>query len=143
MNGGHSWAVLGVIVELLFHQGCYFFLPILLRLYLTEAKATTHRRVYRTRPALGREMLHLPSNHVKNRRLHLVADSTYGGQSVLCHLLDDCDLTSHLLIAARLYDAPPQRPPGTNGRPRKRGQRFPTPEVMRAGRCRRRCDKHS
>jgi hypothetical protein len=137
MNWGHSWVVLGVIVELPFRPKHYFFLPILFRLYLTEARATTHRRAYRTRPELGREMLHVLCNHAKTRRFHVMADSTYGGQSVLCHLPGNCDLTSRLLKDARLYDAPPERKPGTQGRPRKRGQRLSTPAMMLAGRCRR------
>lgn len=74
---------------------------------------------------------------LKNKRFHRVADSTYGGQSVLCYLPANCDLTSRRLIDTRLYDAPPQRQPGTNGRPRKRGQRLPTPQAMLTGRCRR------
>jgi hypothetical protein len=136
-NWGHSWVVLGVIVELPFRKGHYFFLPILFRLYLTEAKATGHRRAYRTRPELAREMLHVLSGHRKNRRFHVVADSTYGGQSMLCYLPANCDLTSRLLKDARLYDAPPERKPRHRGRPRKRGQRLPTPEAMLQDRCRR------
>lgn len=136
MNWGHSWVVLGVIVELPFRKGHYFFLPILFRLYLTEAKAAKHRRAHRTRPELAREMLHVLCSHRENRRFHLVADSTYGGQSVLGYLPANCDLTSRLLKDARLYDAPPDRKPGTSGRPRKRGHRLPTPEAMLQGRCR-------
>ena len=56
---------------------------------------------------------------------------------MLCHLPANCDLTSRLLIDARLYEAPPVRKPGTKGRPRKRGPRLPSPEQMLAGRCRR------
>jgi hypothetical protein len=73
----------------------------------------------------------------ENRRFHVVADSAYGGQNVLAKLPGNCDLTSRLLLAARLYDARPERVPGTNGRPRKRGQRLPGPADMLAGRCRR------
>ena len=39
MNWGHSWVVLGVIVELPFRPGHYFCLPILFRLYLNKKKA--------------------------------------------------------------------------------------------------------
>ena len=56
-NWGHSWGVLGVIVELPFRKGHYFCLPILFRLYLNKKKAQKHRRVYRTRPELAIEML--------------------------------------------------------------------------------------
>lgn len=137
MNWGHSWVVLGVIVELPFRPGHYYCLPILFRLYLNKAKAAKHRRVYRTRPELAVAMLTTLCNHRENRRFHVVADSAYGGQSVLNHLPKNCDLTSRLLMDARLYDAPPERKPGTNGRPRKRGDLLPTPAAMLAERCRR------
>lgn len=134
---GHSWVVLGVIVELPFRPGHYYCLPVLFRLYLNKAKAEKHRRVYRTRPELAVQLLHQLCSHRKNRRFHVVADSAYGGQSVLNHLPDNCDLTSRLTMDARLYDAPPARKPGTNGRPRKRGDLLPTPAAMLARRCRR------
>lgn len=136
-NWGHSWVVLGVIVELPFRRRHYYCLPILFRLYLNKKSADKHRRVYRTRPELAVEMLNVLCNQRKNRRFQAIADSAYGGQSVLCCLPANCDLTSRLVKDARLYDAPPQRKAGTNGRPRKRGERLPTPIEMLAGRCRR------
>ena len=75
--------------------------------------------------------------HRENLRFHAIADSTYGGQSVLNYLPKHCDLTSRLLLDARLYDAPPVRKPGVKGRPRRRGDRLPTPGQMLDGRCRR------
>lgn len=135
-NWGHSWVVLGVIVELPFRRGHYYCLPILFRLYLNKKSAAKHRRAYRTRPELAVEMLDLLCSQRKNQRFHVVADSAYGGQSVLCFLPANCDLTSRLPKDARLYGPRPQRKPGTNGRPRKRGQRLPTPQAMLAGRCR-------
>ena len=134
-NWGHSWVVLGVIVELPFRKGHYFCLPILFRLYLNKKKAAKHRRVYRTRPELAVEVLAILCKYRESQRFHVVADSAYGGQSVLNHLPKNCDLTSRLVKNARLYDAPPERKPGTNGRPRKRGNRLPTPIEMLAGRC--------
>lgn len=137
MNWGHSWVVLGVIVELPFRRGHYYCLPILFRLYLNKKSALKHRRAYRTRPELAVELLELLCNRQENQRFHVVADSAYGGQSVLCHLPTNCDLTSRLVKDARLYGARPERSPGTNGRPRKRGERLPTPQQMLSGRCRR------
>ena len=136
-NWGHSWVVLGVIVELPFRRGHFYCLPILFRLYLNTKSAAKHRRAYRTRPELAVELLKLLCEHRKSQRFQVVADSAYGGQSVLCHLPTNCDLTSRLLKDARLYAAPPERKPGTNGRPRKRGERLPTPRAMLTGRCRR------
>ena len=135
-NWGHSWVVLGVIVRLPFRDNHYYCLPILFRLYLNKKKAARHRRTYRKRTELAVELLNVLCNHRENKRFHVVADSAYGGASVLCHLPENCDLTSRLVKDARLYDAPPTRKSGTNGRPRKRGERLPTPQAMLAGRCR-------
>ncbi len=55
---------------------------------------------------------------------------------MLCELLKNCDLTSRLLLKARLYDAPSERRPATTGRPRKRGVSLPKPETMLGGRAR-------
>ena len=109
MNWGHSWVVLGVIVELPFRRGHYFSLPILFRLYVNKKTAAKKRLRYRTRPELAVEMLALLCKHYENRRFHVVADSAYGGQSVLRQLPDNCDLTSRLDLDARLYDPPPIR----------------------------------
>lgn len=137
MNWGHSWVVLGVVVELPFRPGHYYCLPILFRLYLGKAKAAKHRRVYRTRPELAVDLLATLCKHRENKRFHAVADSTYGGQSVLNYLPENCDLTSRLLSDARLYEPPSERKEGQRGRPRKRGDRLPTPRQMLEERCRR------
>ena len=137
MNWGHSWVVLGVIVGLPFRPGHYYCLPILFRLYVGKKSSLKYRRAYRTRPELAVEMLKLLCNQRKHRRFHVVADSGYGGQSVLNYLPTNCDLTSRLLLDARLHDAPPERTAGRRGRPRKRGCRLPSPQKMLAERCRR------
>ncbi len=137
MNWGHSWVVLCVIVELPLRPGHYFSLPVLFRLYVNKKTAAKKGLRYRTRPELAVEMLGVLCKHYENRRFHAIADSAYGGQSVLANLPANCDLTSRLDLDARLYDPPPVRRPGTKGRPRKRGQRLPTPRQMLAQRTRR------
>jgi hypothetical protein len=137
MNWGHSWVVLGVLVRFPRWPERTFCLPILFRLYLNRKASERRRRVHRTRPELAVEMLAVVCAWRKTRRFHVAADSAYGGQSVLNHLPENCDLTSRLLMQARLYGAPPERRPGTNGRPRVRGERLPTPSEMLAGRGRR------
>lgn len=136
-NWGHSWVVLGVIIELPFRPGHYFCLPILFRLYLSKDQAAKYRRAHRTRPELAVELLAKLCKHREKQHFHVVADSTYGGQSVLNHLPENCALTSRLLLDARLYDAPAEREAGRRGRPRKRGELLPTPAAMLEGRCRR------
>ena len=98
-----------------------------------SSSAAKHRRASRTRPELAVEMLTLLCHHRKPRHFHVVADSAYGGQSVLCHLPTNCDLTSRLLKDARVYAAPPERTPETNGRPRRRDERLPTPSREAVG----------
>ena len=137
MSWGHSWVVLGVLVRFPFWPDRVFCLPILFRLHLGEKKARKHRRKYRTRPELAVEMLHLLRRRCKDRCFHLLADSSYGGVSVRANLPDHCHLTSRAVLDARLYDAPPAPKAGQKGRPRKRGQKLPTPQAMLQERCRR------
>jgi len=130
VNWGHDWVILGVLVRFPFCTKRTFCLPILFRLYLNRNAAAKHRRVYRTRPELAVQMLEVLCSAYNNRGFHVVADSAYGGQSVLNSLPDNCDLTSRLLLDARLYDALPMRVHGQPGRPRKRGRRLPSPRRM-------------
>ncbi len=126
----HSWAVLGVIVRFPLWPERPFCLPILFRLYLNKTSAAKHRRVYRTRPQLAVTLLEILCQHAENAEFHLLADSSYGGESVLSNLPGNCELTSRLVLNARLHAAPPRRKPGTNGRPRKRGASLPSPAQM-------------
>lgn len=137
VNWGHSWVVLSVIVRFPFCADQYFALPILFRLYINKQTVARKGGWYRTRPELAVDLLYILCRTYENRRFHVVADSTYGGQSVLGDLPENCDLTSRLDLDARLHKAPPVRKPGTNGRPRKRGTRVPSPRQMLTGRARR------
>jgi hypothetical protein len=129
-NWGHSWVVLGVIVQFPLWPERSFCLPILFRLYLNKQAAERERRTYRSRPELAIALLRVLCQQRKHRRFHAIVDSAYGGQSVLCHLPSNCDLTSRLVLNARLYSLPTPRLPGSKGRPRKRGTLQPTPAQM-------------
>ena len=48
----------------------------------------------------------------------------------VCQLPTNCELTSRLVMDARLHALAAPRQPGAKGRPRKRGERLPTPEQM-------------
>jgi hypothetical protein len=112
-------------------------LPVLFRLYLNKKASQRARRTHRTRPELAVEILTRLCEHAKSRHFHVVADSLYGGKSIVRALPTNCDLTSRIDLDARLYEPPPQRLPGTNGRPRLRGARIASPRRMLAGRCQR------
>jgi hypothetical protein len=138
-NWAHCWVVLGVVLRMPFCGDRFFCLPVLFRLYVPKKTADKKRLAYHTKPQLVVQMLQLLCRRYPQRRFHAVGDSAYGGKSVLLNLPDNCDLTSRLTMDARLYDAPanPARRKGTKGgRPRKRGQRLPTPGRMLEGRCR-------
>lgn len=136
-NWGHSWVVLSVIVKCPFRPGHYYALPILFRLYLNKKRAKKERRAYRARSELAVEMLRVLCNAETTNCFHMLGDSAYGGQSVLNFLPANCDLTSRVVLDARLFDAPPVRKSGTNGRSRRRGDKIPTPRQMLDGHCRR------
>jgi hypothetical protein len=130
MNWGHSWVQLGVLVNFRFAPERWFCLPILFRLYRSRQTVAQHGGKYLTRPELALELLHVLGMRYPRLRFHAVADAAYGGQNVLTYLPPNCHLTSRLVMAARLYDAPPPRRRGQAGRPRRRGPRLPTPEQM-------------
>ena len=136
-NWGLSFVILGVLVRFPLWPNRIFCLPILFRLYLNRKAAEKAQRTYRIRPELAVQMLNVLCSHRKNRRFHAIADSTYGGQSVLAHLPSNCELTSRLTMDARLYALPPQSEPGRRGRPRIRGIRLPSPAEMLKERARR------
>jgi hypothetical protein len=135
-NWGHSWVVLAVIVKFPFRDNFRFALPVLFRMYRSKQTVQREGRQYFTKPQLMVQLLDLLCEHRPDRRFHLIADSAYGGQSVLCHLPGNCDLTSRLHLDARLHAPvqPSKNPKG--GRPRKRGVRLPTPRRMLEERCR-------
>jgi hypothetical protein len=135
VNWAHCWVILGVLVKFPFAGRC-FCLPVLFRLYVSKQTIAKKGGVYRTKPELAVQLLHLLCTRYPHRHFHLLADSAYGGKSVLCRLPDHCDLTSRLKLDARLYEAATQATNPKGGRPRKRGMRLPTPQQMLEGRCR-------
>ena len=137
VNWAHSGVVLSVIVRFPFCTERYFALPILFRLYINKQTVAKKGGWYRTRPELAVDRRYTLCRAYENRRFHVVADSTYGGQSVPGDLPENGDLTSRLGLDARLYETPPLPKPGTNGRPRKRGERLPSPRQRLTGRARR------
>jgi hypothetical protein len=130
INRGHNWVVLHVLVRFALWPDRCFALPILFRLYLNHPRAVQEGRTYRTRPELALQLIGLLCGRRPSRQFHVVADSAYGGKSVLGCLPENCQITSRLLLTARLHEAPPPRGPGARGRCRKRGPQLPAPQAM-------------
>lgn len=129
-NWGHSWVILGLVVKLPCCTNRCWCLPVLFRLYRSKQTVRRERGTYRTRPQLAVQLLKLLCQRYPQRRFHILADMAYGGQSVLKNLPANCELTSRLLLDARLVDDPPPRRPHQRGRTPLRGKPLPSPRKM-------------
>jgi hypothetical protein len=146
---GHVWVVLAVWVPLPMGQGRGFALPILVRLYTSskrggrvDAPSRTTRgrrqtvaerahadRDHRTKLELLRELVGLAAQWAGERPLYLLCDSAYAGRALLEHRPANVHVISRLRLDAALWTVPPRRRQ-QRGRPRRRGQRLPTPKVL-------------
>lgn len=139
LSWGHNWVVVGVILEFAFSPRTSWCLPIAFRLYVTKKRPKSQRwkgpnRPYRTRPELAVEMLEMVAKWYPERRFLLVGDSSYGGGSVLKNLPANFELSSRIVMDARLYASPVPRNAGCMGRPRRKGKRLPNPKQVAASR---------
>lgn len=130
VNWGHNWVAVGVVVEFPFAPGLYWCLPFAFRLYISKKRARSQRwecgkRIHRTRPELAVEILKNVAEWCPGRIFHVIGDSAYGGGSVLKELPANFQLTSRIVLNANLHDDP--KPVRGKGRPRKKGERLPTP----------------
>src|SRR2546423_408040 len=86
-------------------------------------------RSHKTLPDWGRQMLLQLRRWLPERSLVAVADSTYAALALLAacaRLPHPVGVITRLRLDAALYDPAPPRPPGTVGRPRRKGARQPT-----------------
>jgi len=152
---GHVWVVLAVWVPLPMGRERGFALPILFRLYLGKrrggqadaparrGKPASQRRqaallaAERERPSkleLARELIGLAAGWAGERTVYVAADSLYAGRPLLEERPANVHVLSRLRLDAALWTPPPPRRPGQRGRPRKRGERLPTPKALAAAR---------
>lgn len=134
VSWGHNWVVATLLVEgLPWAPSKVWALPILCRLYRNRQGCPKGRKGkkppvdpnHRTRPELALEMIQELAAAFPNRRIVVVADSAYGGRSVLKYLPENVDLISRVHCKAALYEPAPPRLPKQKGAPRKRGARRP------------------
>jgi hypothetical protein len=141
LSFGTCFVTCGIVVLLPFctRPVC---LPVLARLVL-PGKTTVPARVRKRKkaaPASGTkvpaatELVTLLAAAFPGRAINVVADAAYHGPA-LKHLPPAVTWTCRLRANAVLYDLAPPRPPGTRGRPRRKGERLGTPgEVAAAAR---------
>lgn len=144
LSFGHVWVILAVRIQIPLVARPVA-APILFRLYRSQkkrrgknAKGKTERKVvgaatkkeHRSRPQLAVEMLGVLREALGERAIRALGDSTYAGKSVARHLPANTTLISRMTMTAALYEPAPPRAPGQTGRPRKKGERLPSPREM-------------
>jgi hypothetical protein len=104
-------------------------LPFLTCLAPSERFYATKPRAHKKLTDWGRQMVRQLRRWLPDRQLVIVADSSFAAIQWLFTLTQWpgklCAIVRFRLDAA-LYTPAPKRAPGTNGRPRKKGQRLPT-----------------
>lgn len=153
---GHVWVVLALWVPLPFAPQRGIALPLLFRLFVgsrlgghldAPSRPTTGQRWQaaqeaaaraprRTKLELGRELIGILAGWAPQRHIVVVVDSAYVGRTLLEGRPPGVDICSRLRQDAALWTPPAPRRPGQNGRPRRRGDRLPTPAAwMQARHC--------
>jgi DDE superfamily endonuclease len=143
VSWGHDWVVLAILIQLPHWAPTKCFaLPIACRLYrnlqgnaklkktdqrhrASDAKPTKNPKPadHRTRPELGLELITLVAGWFPLLSFAVVADSLYGGKSVLRKIPANVDLISRVHPGGALYE-PPAPPTSNRGRPAKKGPRL-------------------
>jgi hypothetical protein len=125
---GLRWVSLQLLAYIPWAQRVWA-LPFLTVLAPSERYHQERRQRHKTLPDWGRQLLVQLRRWVPDRSVVAVADSTYAALELLaaCAALSvPIAVITRWRLDAALYDPAPPRPPGTVGRPRKKGERQPT-----------------
>ncbi len=156
---GHVWVVLAVWLPVPFGvvggpRGVA--VPLVFRLYVgsrrgnradAPSRATSGKRYARardafpadpaqrpTKPELAREAIALVAGWaqdlVPERTVYVVGDTGYVNQTTVEGRPANVEVIGPLRLDGALWTPPPPRQPGQKGRPRKRGERVPTPAAQ-------------
>lgn len=127
-TSGLRWVSLQLLATVPWAQRVWA-LPFLTVLAPSERYHQERKQRHQTIPDWGRQMLLQLRRWLPDRTLVAVADSTYAALDLLAacaRLPNPVAVITRLRLDAALYDPAPARPPGTVGRPRKKGARQPT-----------------
>lgn len=123
---GINWVVLGIAVPLPMRPDRHFCLPVLWRPYRKKGRPR-----HKTRPAEAAAMARLLAERFPEREFWLVGDGAYINATTLGDRPGNLQLLGPIRWDAALYGPAPEGPrQGSKGRPRKRGDRLPTPKAM-------------
>jgi hypothetical protein len=109
-------------------------LPFLTALCPSERFYAQRGRCHQPLTARAWQIMRLVVRWLPGREIAFVADSSFAALELLDHVttLPRGSLITRLRLDAALYDPPPQREPGTKGRPRLKGKRRSTLEAVLA-----------
>lgn len=126
---GHKWIVLAIQVPL---PGVNrpWALPVLCALYRTAEEDQQRGRRHKTPCDLMRQLLCVLLRWFPQRKFVFAGDGGYGTHALAGFASRQPRLTliSKFYKDANFYEKPAPRKPGTNGRPRIKGQKLPSPE---------------
>ena len=109
-------------------------LPFLTALCPSERFYAQRGRRHQPLTARAWQLMRLVVRWLPEREIAFVADSSFAALELLdkVKMLRRGSVITRLRLDAALYDPPPQREPGTKGRPRLKGKRRPTLEAVLA-----------
>ena len=126
---GHVWVILTVLIDVPGARRA-FALPVCLRLYLPkdffeEDEPRDDGRTFQTKPELAAEILRTLTAWMPDQRFTLANDELYSCRAVAAALGENIEMVGRMRRNAALTNAPPP-PGGKRGRPRKKGEKFPS-----------------
>ncbi len=122
---GLRWVSVMLLTPVPF-AGRVWALPFLTALAPSERYAKARGRRHKPLTDWGRQLLLLVARWLPDRKIVVVADSSYAAIDLLKAVRRRLTVITRLRLDARLFDPPPPRQPGTKGRPRMTGARQPT-----------------
>src|SRR5437763_4305813 len=122
---GLNWVVLGIAVPLPFRKDRYFCMPMLWRLYRKKGIPG-----HQSRPLAAAELARKLAEANPQRIFWLVGDSAYVNSAILRDRPDNLEMIGPLHWKAALFALPEPPREDQRGRPRKKGDRLPTPKAM-------------
>lgn len=129
---GHKWVVLAVLVKFPFCANPWA-LPIAAMLYRSVKADQAEGKRHRTLCDWARSMLSLTRRWFPRRKFVVLGDGGYSS----VRFANQCKALAMTLVGkirkdTVLYDPPPPRRKGQRGRPRKKGERLPSPSQVAA-----------
>ena len=129
---GHRWIVVSLLVKFPFSKR-FFALPVIVALYRSkdwnDAQGYRHKTPAEITIILLKKLIRwFPDKH-----FIVVGDSGFStnAMAVFCHKnRKKLTLIGKLPPNANLYQVAPRREKGTNGRPRKKGEKIPSPKAV-------------